>query len=255
MNSETEAVVVLPPNVLDGSRMAQKQQQPYEAPFNQVILGNTYGEFDLGKHERYIVEKLYKLSEMLAKSNPENQAHGCLGGEWGYGQDFKNSTFEMRPYFWGDCDCGWETKLGEFSQTIEHKSDCFQNKWAQWNNAWKAQHLSARDKKHWRKTMEAEDKANQKFCRENGKLDGTAGCAVHCDCGHDEIWNAWCEANKLGPEGHTLTCAAVLPNFRYRDIDIRWYKYIGRGMTINREVARKELIVMFRACFTSIAKK
>jgi len=253
--SETEVVVVLPSNVLDGSRMAQGQQQPYEAPFNQAILGNAYGEFGLGEHERYIAEKLYQLSERLGNLNPENQTHGGLGGEWGYGQDFKNDTFETRPYYWGDCDCGWEEKLSEFSQTIEHKTYCFQNKWEQWNKAWKAQHSSLRDKRHWRKAMDAEQKANEQFCRENGKLDGTVGCAVHCDCGHDEILNTWCEANKLGPEGHKLTCATVLPNFRYQDIDIRWYKYIGRGMTINRKVNRKELVAMFRACFASIATK
>jgi len=255
VNSETEVVVVLPPNVFDGSRMTQKQQQPYEAPFNQAMLGNAYGEFGLGEHERYIAEKLYQLSERLGKSNPDNQAHGCLGGEWGYGQDFKSDTFEMRPYYWGDCDCGWEVKLGEFSQTIEHKPDCFQEKWGKWDKEWHAQHSSPIDKKHWRKTSEANEKANEQFCRENGKLDGTAGCAVHCNCGHDEVLNAWCEANKLGPEGHTLTCATVLPNFRYQGIDVRWYKYIGRGMTINRGVTRKELVAMFRACFASITKK
>lgn len=258
MGLETEVVMVLPPNVLDGSKMAQKQQKPYEAPFNQVMLGNAYGEFDLGEHEHYIAEKLYRLSERLGRMNPENQAHGCLGGEWGYGQDFQNNVFEMRPYYWGDCDCGWEAKLSEFrefSSTVEHKPDCFMNRWAQWNKTWREQHQSPSEKRHRRKAMAAEQKANEEFCRANGKLDGTAGCAVHCDCGHDEILNTWCKANKLGSEGHALTCATVLSNFRYQNIEIRWYKYIGRGMTINCEVTRKELIAMFRACFASVTKK
>lgn len=254
MSPEAEVVLVLPPNVLDGSGVVQKQQQPYEVRVNKAMWGNACGEFDLGEHERYIAEKLYQLSERLGKMSPENQAHGCLGGEWGYGQEFKNDVFEMRPYYWGDCDCSWETKLHEFSSTIEHEPDCFQNKWAQWNKAWREQHQSPKEKRHWRKTMATEQKANEEFCRANGKLDGTAGCAVHCDCGHDEVLNAWCETNKLGPEGHTLTCSTVMPNFRCGNIEICWYKYIGRGMTINRVVTRQKLVAMFKVCFASLAK-
>jgi len=45
-------------------------------------------------------ERLYKLSELLAKINPKNQTHGLLGGEFGYGQKFENSIFKMEPYCW-----------------------------------------------------------------------------------------------------------------------------------------------------------
>lgn len=170
MKEETEVVVVLPPNVLDGTETRSGKQQPYDVPFNQAMLGNAWSELDLGEHKRYVAEKLYQLSEKLGRINPDDQAHGCLGGEWGYGQDFKNDVFEMHPYYWGDCDCGAE--------------------------------------------------------------------------------KSWVEKDT-----HEFTCSTVRPNFRYQDIEIRWYKYIGREMTISREVTRQELIAMFRKCFASVAKK
>lgn len=37
------------------------------------------------------------------------------------------------------------------------------------------------------------------------------------------------------------TCKACLPNFRVGDIEIRWYKHPGRGMSVNRPVTRAEM--------------
>lgn len=34
-------------------------------------------------------------------------------------------------------------------------------------------------------------------------------------------------------------------NFKYKDIEISWYKYFGRDMTINKEISTKEAVDMF----------
>lgn len=34
-------------------------------------------------------------------------------------------------------------------------------------------------------------------------------------------------------------------NFKYGDIEISWYKYFGRDMTINKEVSFQDMIYMF----------
>lgn len=42
-------------------------------------------------------------------------------------------------------------------------------------------------------------------------------------------------------------------NFKYKDIEICWYKYLGRGMTINREISLEELEGMLSDCLASLA--
>jgi hypothetical protein len=37
-------------------------------------------------------------------------------------------------------------------------------------------------------------------------------------------------------------------NFAWRDIRISWYKYLGRGTTINREMKSSEILEMLREC-------
>ena len=41
-------------------------------------------------------------------------------------------------------------------------------------------------------------------------------------------------------------------NFKYKDIEISWYKYLGRDTTINKEITPKEAIEMFDECLESI---
>lgn len=65
---------------------------------------------------------LYELSETLGTLNPDAQSHGFLGGEWGYGQDYRNDVFEMFPFWWGDCDCDESTP--DDSPTIVHVEGC-----------------------------------------------------------------------------------------------------------------------------------
>lgn len=51
-------------------------------------------------------DRLYELSKRLAEKNPTKQAHGLLGGEFGYGQDFENEVFMMHQYCWCE-ECKW----------------------------------------------------------------------------------------------------------------------------------------------------
>jgi len=37
-------------------------------------------------------------------------------------------------------------------------------------------------------------------------------------------------------------------NFQWQDIEVSWYKYLGRGMSINRDVSEEETTAMLEAC-------
>lgn len=41
-------------------------------------------------------------------------------------------------------------------------------------------------------------------------------------------------------------------NFKYKDIEISWYKYLGRDVLINKEITPKEAVEMFDDCINSI---
>ena len=43
-------------------------------------------------------------------------------------------------------------------------------------------------------------------------------------------------------------------NFKYKDIEISWYKYLGRDTTINKEIKPEEAIKMFDDCIESLIK-
>lgn len=212
-------------------------QSQYEPSFGQMMFGNAYGVFNLGANERYVAKKLYELSEKLGKKNPDVQAYGALGGEWGYGQDFKNDVFEMRPYWWGDCTCGFNKKDFAWSQEHLHQESCFFNRY------------QAEEKRLEHGGMQFDKRHNLMtwWAKENGYSDAPNGMAVHCDCGVDQAYTVWRDNNN-----HADHCSKVVPNFRCGDLEIRWYKYIGRGMSANREVSREDLRKIFRKCRQSI---
>lgn len=41
-------------------------------------------------------------------------------------------------------------------------------------------------------------------------------------------------------------------NFKYKDIEISWYKYLGRDTTINKEITPEEAADMFNDCINSL---
>ena len=41
-------------------------------------------------------------------------------------------------------------------------------------------------------------------------------------------------------------------NFKWRDLEVSWYKYVGRGMSRNRKVSKSEIKEMLRECLTAV---
>lgn len=241
-DKRTKIVFVLPPNALTrasttATTAANAPRARYRPPLGQMIFGNAHGKFELGADERYVAEKLYELSKTLGKKTPDAQAHGLLGSEWGYGQEFKNEIFETHPYWWGDCTCGFEEKDVSWSKKRPHTRTCFFTRYQVKNEDVSRKEIPF-DKKH---------KLMTKWAKANGYADAPNGMAVYCDCGVDRAYTIWRKRNN-----HTFDCRVVAPNFKCGDLEIRWYKYIGRGMSVNREITREELRQIFSRCRRSI---
>lgn len=57
----------------------------------------------------------------------------------------------------------------------------------------------------------------------------------------------WCTHD--GPDD---SCKCNLPNFKCGDIEVTWYKYLGRGTRINGEYSADEIVDMYNRCYESI---
>jgi len=42
-------------------------------------------------------------------------------------------------------------------------------------------------------------------------------------------------------------------NFKWRNLEVKWYKYLGRGMECNRQISNDEISTMLNECLESIA--
>ena len=211
---------------------------PYEPELGQMLFGNAAGEFDLGSNESYVADRLYELSKTLGERDPEAQHHGLLGGEWGYGQDFSNGVFEMHPYWWGDCTCGFDMEEFEWARSRGHAPQCFQTRyWAE------SERLNDEEM-----DFDARHGALTTWAKANGYPEAPYGEALYCDCGYDEEYVTWRQDHDHSPE-----CPEVCPNFRCGNLEIRWYKYCSRGLSANRVTNRKELKAIFKRCFDSLS--
>ena len=48
---------------------------------------------------------------------------------------------------------------------------------------------------------------------------------------------------------------AVLPNFQCGDFEVRWYKYLGRGMSMNKSLDANEFFDIIDRCIKSVRRE
>lgn len=157
--------------------------------------------------ERRVAADLRALTRALDARGHE-AAGGFLGGEWGYGAEYIGTTFRMHPFWWGDCGCGFDDREAAWDAAHPHTATCYQSELvrAGWPEA---------------------DIDLGAFAVARGLP--AYGCAVHCTCGQDLARQEWHAEN-----GHHPDCPVERPNFAHpaSGVQVRWYKYIGRGMEL-----------------------
>ena len=80
-----------------------------------AVFGNSRGCFHIPRGVGWEAE-LYRLFDSYA---PERDN---LWRE--YGAEYKNNTFEVMQYYWGDCDCGCDDKEYEWCDENERAKEC-----------------------------------------------------------------------------------------------------------------------------------
>jgi hypothetical protein len=197
-------------------------------------------------------DMLRYLTKAIEDKTGDETGYG-LGGRHGYGGHWNSAVFEMRPYYWGDCDCGYDELESEWCETHSHSDTCYQAEL-------KREQIAAGGKVHpkwgwvdwpeglsWDRRRAIEDAIYDKLCAKF-KRSRKFGCAVHCTCSYQREWKKWAKINR-----HEPTCTPELPNFLHRasGLEVRWYKYIGRGMEVKNLPA--DLTPVFNECLRDIA--
>lgn len=174
--------------------------------------------------ESRMADDLRDLTEALANAGWQPSG-GFLGGEFGYGAEYENDVFEMHPFHWGDCECGYESREWDWYETNQHDVHCYQ---AEIRRRGFRSPLDGESDGSYAEREARNHAITDQVCAEMG-LDPHMGSYVHCTCSYRERAAAW----HATPEGqHSETCRVVLPNFRHKvsGYSLTWYKYIGRGM-------------------------
>jgi hypothetical protein len=130
-----------------------------------------------------------------------------------------NGVFTVRPYYWGECNCG--------GQGPRHAADCrISTEWAGWVSR-RMDFASG----------EADDDGFAPL--DMSKLDAFPEPPPTCSCGAEATW----VERECAP-----TCSLLLPNFVHHPsgFELRWYKYPLRDSYSNRPLT-SQLISSWQA--------
>ncbi len=206
----------------------------YKPELGQMAFGNPSQEFEI-PHEKFVESSLYALSSQFNINSPS------------YGCEIDNEVFEIHMYYWGECECGYDEKESKWHEDNEHEYECYQKELDREQEKvgiHRNDFVVNQTKKGHELRQKKEDEIYKRLCAKHS-LSYPDGCAVHCTCGYKKNWYEFLAGNDHDPK-----CGTILPNFRHKEsgIEISWYKYIGRGMSINREVTKGELTKVFQDC-------
>lgn len=182
-----------------------------------AVFGNSRGEYPVERgFEQTQIQYLLEEAGLSSYGNTVT------------GDDFDNGTFVVRPYYWGDCNCGGEDRLTKWCDENPHSGECYQTALEKRGGYAHAAQLAA----EWKLPYD--------------------GCAVHCTCGRDERY-----FEAVTHLGCSEQCRTVLPNFHFKPTDYRlkWYKYPLRDAYANENLSRKEFKNMVDACLASLKPK
>lgn len=65
-----------------------------------------------------------------------------------------------------------------------------------------------------------------------------------CTCDSGDDW--------VGEDNHKSHCEMMQPNFVCGDVEVSWYKHLGRGTRINKKITAEEAVDIFNRCLESV---
>lgn len=204
------------------------------------------------------------------REQDKDHAGGFFGGSFGYGVEFENAVFYMKPYYTDEaCSCGRSEEAEAWHAAHAHSQDCYDTELHDGrlrSSDLDAAHEAAltrrglsKSKEEYRAaqrdvtaTYEAQnalsDRVRRELCEKHGIEwnDGRASMC-HCTCGHDAECDQWFDSHP-----HAERCSVEMPNFWHKPsgVRVRWYKYIGRDNEVSGEC--RDGLALFEECLRSI---
>lgn len=217
--------------------------EPANPTLPQMMFGNPTGTYDCPDFVEALIASLFDEIERVYWN--KNQQ------EWDRETDPEFPGITVRPYSWGECNCGWD----DFSFDEPHQETCYQTLV---DNELVEKHGFKRDEDGYpeskkRNASDIKDEVQQKYCKQL-KLTYPNGAAVHCTCDWEKRYDKWFLKNRKGKNGHADNCEIEIPNFSFDGVELRWYKYFGRGMSLNVHKTEKQWKTWFDKCMKEIRK-
>ena len=214
-----------------------------------LLLSNT----PVQSYEAYwATDGLCMIADVIA------EFRGYSYGDYGYGNlltsnsgepDYINDVFEMRPYYWGDWVCHYDTVRSVWEEKNRHTQDCYQTVYHE------KHYVDYAGDGGWNFDLkEGHDWSGKCGCIEEtcalfGIDPEAPGGAVHCTCNRTNEY-----VNFVKTISHADNCEMDKPNFKHyaSGIEVEWYKYIGRSMEYDQEVPIEKWVEVFKECIDSI---
>ena len=125
--------------------------------------------------DQLINQMMYAISETILQSKGEST------DLYSYGSYYKNDTFEMRPFYWGDCTCDYEPTLAKWEEENDHDPDCYQTIFHEMHYKDYGNSFEYKDGHSFDDSCGCVDYLYKKF-----KISkNTPGAYIHCTCMHD----------------------------------------------------------------------
>ena len=240
----------------------------YEPEIGQAVFGCDWGNYEtpeyVGAFLEHILNEIARVYQHPAKMAPglafkiikhkiiKHLDWNIHQREWDRADDPAIPGVDYRPYYWGECTCGFEEEDGGWHTAWEsehcHTETCFYNRYRN-------------EKKAYCPLFGTPSKGNfglrhehmTEWAKANGLPGAPWGMAVYCDCGYDELY-AQEYGKRRETHNHAPDCPIVLPNFEFGEVEIRWYKHPGRGQSCNVKWDERQWRVWFDECMKAIAQ-
>lgn len=185
-----------------------------------ALFGHARGAYPVPREETWeaLLQSLFKA------------VHGPQATS--YGQQFLSPRFDIRPYYWGDCTCGFEEAESAWLADHPCPPSCF----ASLYNAEASRIGYGHPQYHEHLT---------RWARAHGFPQAPDGMAMHCDCGRRLADREW-----LARHHHTSVCPIILPNFAHHPsgFSLMWYKYPLRDSYMNQSLSYPQFHAIIDDC-------
>lgn len=162
-------------------------------------------------------------------------------------KSFDNGTFVVRPYYWGECTCGFGRRENAIDEEHPHAEACFHTRLRTELGDLGIGMIGGTPK-------EERERATVVARHCEGTDVAPADYYVGCTCERKRAFARF----YASPEGeHAPTCRTTLPNFEHHPTGLRlsWYKYAFRGVTANRPIDLADMREVAASCVASFGRE